>query len=141
MKEHGGRGRLGMPGVRGRLAAKACLLAGIFLFLVALIAVRPLQARADGGVWPSPTPTFGPSPTAGGFVPFVPTPTVAVFALPEITVEPAAVVIATLPPTETAVIPTPVVQPSASRTLCWPFALGFILILILGSIALIGRRV
>jgi hypothetical protein len=133
MKQRG-RGGLG--------AAKSWFLAaGICLFLIALMAVQPRQARADGGVWPSPTPTFGPSPTPGGFVPFRPTATIPAFVVPEITVQPTVVAIATFPATETAVVATPIINQSTSRTLCWPFALGFIIILILGSIALIGRRV
>jgi hypothetical protein len=114
-------------------------LARLFVLALLLFGAVPQQASADGGAWPTPTATVTPKPVV---VP-TPTPFPVVFPTPTTIGFPLG---ATQPPGAQVVAPTlqPTPAPKPSRfsglALCWPFALGFILIVIIASIVLIGRR-
>ena len=113
--------------------------AGFQLLLLALLilAIGPISlslaqpGRADGGGWPTPSPTFILFPTI----------------TPQATTEPypKALPPQLLPqgvlPSPTFFLPTPVPDKGfGSSFVCWPFALALILIVILGS-TVIFRRV
>lgn len=115
-------------------SAQLLLLAVLLLLLFGAV---PQRASADGGAWPTPTVTPQPVvvPTPTPFPVVFPTPTTIGFPLGATQPSEAQVVAPTLQP-------TPAPQPSrfSGFALCWPFALGFILIVIIASVVLIGRR-
>lgn len=115
-------------------AARLLLLAMLLLLLFGAV---PQRAFADGGGWPTPTVTPKPVvfPTPTPFPVVFPTPTTIGFPLGATQPPGAQVVAPTLQPT-----PAPKPSRFSGLALCWPFALGFILIVIIASIVLIGRR-
>jgi len=120
-----------IPHVPGCLQGRTFVLVGLALGLFLLLAVLlPQGALADGGgTWPTPTPSPLPPPTWTPI--FVTLPAVIAPTLtPEVVTLPAVI--------EPAVTPRPPL--GGASLLCWPFALLFILIVIIGSIVLIGRR-
>lgn len=115
---------------------KFLLCALLIALILTLAASFTTRTRADGGPWPTPTPTLIPGfyidtpfppPTSPYYPPaFIQNEAPTLPVLSEATVEP---------------IPTPTSAPSRlSSYLCWPFAIAFILIVIIASTALIGRR-
>jgi hypothetical protein len=117
-----------LPGVNMRLWFRLAL----FILATGLISVSAVQeGRADGGGFPTPTPTFILFPTA------TPLPTTVPYPYPKTL--PTQMQLQAALPSPTFFLPTPAATDSGS-IVCWPFALVFLLIVILGS-TVIFRRV
>ncbi len=106
----------------------------LFILAIGLIFLTaPLVVKADGGGWPTPSPTFILFPTVTSL------PTTEPYPYPKTL--PTQFQLQAPLPSPTFFMPTAVpVSSSSSPFVCWPFALTFLLVLVLGS-TVIFRRV
>lgn len=119
-----------LPGVDARLWA----ILALFSLAAGLIFLSTAQVvRADGGGWPTPSPTFILFPTA------TPLPTTEPYPYPKTL--PTQMQLQVPLPSPTFFLPTAApVASGGSALVCWPFALTLLLVIILGS-TVIFRRV
>lgn len=114
------------------LLRRLLLLPVMVVLLCALVRAgsEVAPALADAGGFPTPTPTVTPLPTITLTPTWTPVPTVfptsALLAPPS----PTALVIE-IPPAQAASTRQPVTGLSLSGILCWPFAIGFLVIAVL----------
>ena len=103
----------------------------IFFLALGVLSLSAAQTVfADGGGWPTLTPTFVLFPT------FTPTPTTAAYPYPKA----LPLQMQSALPSPTFFLPTQAETGSGSSFVCWPFALALLLVVILGS-TVIFRRV
>jgi hypothetical protein len=129
------------------------LLSGLALALglLSLVMGLPQSVRADAGGIPTRTPTRTATLLPTATLTLIPTATQA--SNDQTLIEPTALPVGDITPTvdlapllgllQTPQAPTPLpasgIKPPLTL-LCWPFALGFILLAILASLWLLGRR-
>lgn len=119
-----------LPGVNPHLWS----LLALFILATGLIFLTAAQVgRADGGGWPTPSPTFILFPTATSL------PTTEPYPYPKTL--PTQMQLQAALPSPTFFLPTAAAEASTGSTfICWPFALALLLVIILGS-TVIFRRV
>jgi hypothetical protein len=120
-------------------AGRAWLILALAAALVALGALFPLSAQADGSKFPTKTPTVTPSPTITLTPTQSPSPTWT--QIPSQTPIPGFVQEEQEPPPVAAAPLTTPSQGGASGLLaCWPVALFLFLAIVVGATYLLTRR-
>ena len=121
------------------LTLRAGHLLGLFILLVAALALLASTPNspglADGGAFPTDTPTYTPLPT------FTSTPTPTFTPLPTFTPTNTITPIPLIP-TQGSFLIVPPSTPTPSQgvpLLCWPFAIAFIIIVVIVSTVLVRR--
>jgi hypothetical protein len=120
-------------------AGRVWLVLVLATVLVALGALYPLGARADGSKFPTKTPTITPSPTVTQTPTETPSPTWT--QIPSLTPVPLLGQEGQEPPPLAA---APLTTPSQGRSstwlACWPVALFLFLAIVVGATYLLTRR-
>jgi len=103
----------------------------LFLALGMYSLLNVQTGQADGGGWPTATPTFIIYPTV------TPIPTTSPYPYPKA----VPLQIQSALPSPTFFLPTPVPESGSRKSylICWPFALVFLLVVIIGGTVIIRR--